>query len=228
MRTARPFVLIHSPLLGALTWQPVAEQLGAHGYTVFTPELVDGPENDQPLWWQQVESVHSPARGAVLVGHSGAGALLPSIAAKLGASAMIFVDAVLLFEPATRLDLMRAEDPPWGEEFQRHLQAGGVFPDWTDDTLREAIPDPALRQRLLADMRPRALDFFLERITPPPAWDATPCAYIQLSETYGFYAEQASARGWPVIRRRLHHFAMLTHPAAIANLLVLMSGQLIR
>lgn len=223
---ARPFVLIHSPLLGPLTWQAVAGHLRAQGHDAYTPELADHPQSERPLWEQHVDSVEIPTRGAVLVGHSGAGALLPAIGERIGAAALVFVDAVLLFEPMTRLDLMRAEDADWADEFERFLRAGGTFPNWQEDDLRALIPDTALRQALLADMRPRSLAFFTERITPPPAWDTQPCAYIQLSETYALYAQQAAARGWPVTQRDAHHFAMLTHPAEIADLLIHVSAQL--
>ncbi|NLX10116.1 MAG: alpha/beta hydrolase [Chloroflexi bacterium] len=222
----RPFILIHSPLLGPLTWQPVADSLRAQGYEALTPELIDRLDGDVPLWAQQVASVDLPDAGAILVGHSGAGALLPAIGERLDAQAYIFVDAALLFEPATRLEMMHAEDRDYGREFERFLTAGGHFPNWEDAQLRDIIPDGDLRQRLLADMRPRVLSFFTERIEVPAGWDAKPCAYIQLSDTYGFYADQAAARQWPVVRRSAHHFEMLTQPAAIADLLVQMRQRL--
>lgn len=221
-----PFVLIHSPLVGALTWQFVAEHLQALGDAVHTPELIDHPQSALPLWQQEVNSLDVPVQGAMLVGHSGAGALLPAIGEKLKPRGYIFVDAVIQFKPATRLDLLRAEDAQFAQEFEQYLESGGQFPNWQDEQLQSLIPDDDLRGKLLADLRPRGLNFFTELIDVPPDWDALPCGYIQLSETYATYAAQAASRGWDVIRRDGHHFEMLTHPDEIAQLLIEMAQRL--
>lgn len=222
--TQPAFVLIHSPLVGLLTWQAVAATLREQGYTVFTPELADNPESTLPFWQQEVASVHIPASEVILVGHSGAGALLPAIGQHVEVGGYLFVDAVLLFQPGTRLDMLRQEDAAFAAEFEQYLQGGGRFPNWQDEQLQALIADDDLRRALLADMRPRSLDFFSERIEVPADWHTRPCGYIQLSETYTPYADTAAARGWPVVRREGHHFEMLTKPDEIARLLVEMRG----
>lgn len=218
-----PFVLIHSPLVGALTWQPVADALRTQGYTVFVPELRDTPDSLLPFWRQHADSIALPIRDAILVGHSGAGALLPAISQKLNASRILFVDAVLQFEAVTRLELMASEGGDFAEQFETYLKSGGRFPNWTDQQLQSMIPDAALRSALLADIRPRGLAFFTERIDVPSGWDEIPCAYLQLSEFYSVYAAKAEAHGWPVIRHPSHHFAMVTEPEKVAALMVTLS-----
>jgi hypothetical protein len=222
----RPFVLIHSPLVGTLTWQSVAETLRAQGYDVFIPELKDEASLVLPFWQQEVDSIDLDVADATLVGHSGAGALLPAIGEKLNAYGYIFVDAVLLFEPATRLELMESEGAEFASQFEAYLKGGGRFPNWTDGQFQSIIPDTALRSALLADMRPRDYSFFTERIDVPAGWYGRPCAYIQLSAFYSVYGSQAERRGWPVLRRDTHHFAMLTQPEDIAKMLIEISQQL--
>ncbi|HYI14279.1 MAG TPA: hypothetical protein VEX37_02735, partial [Thermomicrobiales bacterium] len=79
------FVMIHSPLVGPATWEPVRVELRRRGVQAAVPALRDESESDLPYWRQQVESVVTTLRGApagqplVLVGHSGAGALLPAL-----------------------------------------------------------------------------------------------------------------------------------------------------
>ncbi|MCI0709020.1 MAG: alpha/beta hydrolase [Chloroflexi bacterium] len=220
-----PFVLIHSPLVGTFTWQLVAKHLQAEGHGVFTPELVDDPQSDIPLWQQEVNSIEFPEQEIILVGHSGAGALLPAISARFDVQGYIFVDAVLLFGAATRLEMLDAEDVAFASEFEAFLRKGGQFPNWQDEDLRLQIPDDDVRQKLMADLRPRSLSFFIEQLEASEDWDVPPCAYIQLSETYRTYADQAEARGWTVFRRDAHHFEMLTNPATIAQLLVQIKQQ---
>jgi hypothetical protein len=220
-----PFAFIHSPLVGTFTWQLAAHHLREQSHTVFTPELIDDPLHSMPLWRQEVDSVDLPVQDVLLVGHSGAGALLPLIGEKFNVVGYIFVDAVLLFDAATRLELMYSEDRKFAREFETFLRQGGQFPNWQDEHLQPMITDVEIRQKLLADMRPRALSFFTEQIETPANWDSPPCAYIQLSASYRSYAVQAEERGWLVIRRDAHHFEMLTKPGEIAQLLIQIQGQ---
>src|SRR6478672_5599041 len=98
MRPATAFGLIHSPLVGPLTWGPVAEALAARGARAVVPDL-RAPTAGPPYW-----AAHAAAAAArlaeapeplFLVGHSGAGALLPAIRQALGrpVAGYIFVDA---------------------------------------------------------------------------------------------------------------------------------------
>lgn len=215
-----PFVLVHSPLLGTFTWQLVATCLQETGNEVFTPYLADNAREELSFWRQEVNSVTLPVRDILLVGHSGAGALLPAFAERFNVQGYIFVDAVFLFSSATRLELMYREDAEFAREFEAFLQQGGLFPNWQDQHLRPHIPDAGIREKLLADMRPRSLSFFTEQIDVGSDWDEPPCAYVQLSDSYNYYAKQAKLRGWNVIRRNGHHFEMLTKPVEIAELLI--------
>src|SRR5437762_1429093 len=84
------FVLVHSPLVGPFTWALVADVLKKRGIEVAVPVL----RNDQyehrtgiPYWKQHALVVKNALasypldRSLILVGHSGAGPLLPVFAA---------------------------------------------------------------------------------------------------------------------------------------------------
>jgi hypothetical protein len=78
-------VLIHSPIVGPSTWEPVAKHLRIQGYHVLVPNLLQG-EKAHILYWEQhaqaVQQALKPipeAQPLVLIGHSGAGPLLPAI-----------------------------------------------------------------------------------------------------------------------------------------------------
>ena len=51
------YVLIHSPLVGGLTWTLVADQMRHRGLNVVIPLLVDLPDSAEPFWKQHAESV---------------------------------------------------------------------------------------------------------------------------------------------------------------------------
>src|SRR5262249_18981528 len=151
-------VLIHSPLVGPSTWRPVAEQLNRQGIPAVVPVLTDSEYSGKPYWQQYAESVASGVRDVsedeplILVGHSGAGPLLAAIhkeCSRYAVAGYIFADAGIPKDNASHLDLIRAEGGEWAEDFERMLRNGGRFPDWTDDDLRDIVPDTQARKQLL-------------------------------------------------------------------------------
>jgi hypothetical protein len=230
------FALIHSPLVGPSTWQPVAAQLRQQGYQVVVSDLHDVETGDRPFWEQEAESAAESidaiksSEAIFLVGHSGAGPILPAIGARLerAPAGYIFVDAGLPQDQATRLELMRAESPQWAQDFEKYLQDGGRFPAWTDADLQYLVPDGQLRQQLLAELRPKGLSFFTEPISIPQGWEKTQCGYILFSEIYTFHARQAEQAGWPLFRFNVGHFHMLVDPGEVAGALVRLAERLIR
>ena len=222
------YVLIHSPLVGPLTWSLVADQLRQRGLDVIVPALRDSPNSNEPFWKQHAESVSralSPIpeeTRVTLVAHSGAGPLLPAIRESLvhPVNAYVFVDAGIPQNGATRLDLMKSEDPEWAAQFQEHLQGGGHFPDWSFDDLQEVIPDEVLRRQMIAELRPRGLDFFTEPIPVFDGWPDAACIYIQFSPPYEYPATQAHAAGWQTYKVEAGHFHILVNAASITDLLI--------
>ena len=217
------YVLIHSPLVGPLTWARVAEELERRGVGVVTPTLTTDPAGEPPYWRQHVAQVVRAVEGVgdqplVLVGHSGAGPLLPAVAAELdqAISTYLFVDCDLPQDGASRLDLFAS--PKEAEEF-RAAAVDGLLPTWRDEDLREVILDPALRREFVAELRPLPLAVYEEPLPVPEVWPDAPCGYVQLSAAYLASGRQARQAGWGYYRLMGGHFHMLVDPAAVADAL---------
>jgi hypothetical protein len=222
------YILIHSPLVGPLTWSQVAQEMHARRLEVLLPTLEDSPASQDPFWKQHANSVArsiSPASRdtpVILVAHSGAGPLLPAIRKSIPnpICAYVFVDAGIPRADATRLDLMRSEDPEWASEFASDLERGGKFPNWSFDDLQEVIPDDSLRRQMVSEIRPRGVSFFTEPTPVFAGWPDAPCVYIRFSSPYDRAALQARAAGWPVYDLDAGHFHMLVSPVAVADMII--------
>ena len=228
MKGRHIYVLIHSPLVGGLTWTLVSDQMQQRGLEVRVPTLNDSSDSTKPFWEQHAESVSTafidiPQDIPVIwIAHSGAGPLLPAIRQSIPnpVHVYVFVDAGIPVNGATRLDLMSLEDPDWATEFQKELERGGRFPAWSFDDLAQIIPDESLRRQTVAELQPRGLDFFSEPIPVFDGWPDAPCTYIQFSDAYDWDAAQARLAGWPTYKIQAGHFHMLVEPQGVSNLIV--------
>lgn len=215
--------LLHSPLVGPTTWSSVASQLRHGGDQVVVPDLraaVTGHPPYQPAVYREVASALHHVGGAgplVLVGHSGAGRLLPGVADAVDGSvqALVYVDAGLP-RPGTSW----AEQAP--DELVDHvrtLAASELLPPWDEwfelGAVEELLPSVAVRTRFRREL-PQLPLTFLDEPTPPTTWTG-PSGYLLLSESYRRDAEEARAVGWPVLEHLSHHLAMLTEPAPVAD-----------
>jgi len=221
------FVLVHSPLVGPFTWGLVADELRRRGHRVLVPELANPTE--APFWPRHVDSVARSladlpaAVPVVLVGHSGAGPLLPGIARAMGqpVAAYVFADAGL---------------PAGGESrmgtggFANYLldlyARGEQFPNWVDEDLCDIVPDLALRARLVTELRPQPLAFWEERLPVIDDWPDAPVAYLQFTPTYDADAVRACHLGWPYHRLQGGHFHMLVDPTGVTDTLLNLSHRI--
>ena len=198
------------------------------GLDVLVPTLHDAPDSTEPFWKQHADSVSQALKKIpkdtfiTLVAHSGAGPLLPAIRASLAnpVNAYVFVDAGIPRDGATRLDMMKSEDPEWAAQFQKELEQGDRFPTWGFNDLQEVLPDASLRRQMVAELRPRGLNFFTEPIPVFHGWPEAPCVYIQFSAPYERPAAHAERAGWLTYRLEAGHFHMLVNPAVVTNLMI--------
>lgn len=231
-------VLIHSPLVGPGTWQRVAEELRGCGMEVFAPSLAGVFDGDGPYYRAIGDAIARQVLPSgptvVLVGHSGAGGVLPAAAGALvhrgtAVRGAIFVDAILphpgqaWFETTTRerADQLRA------------LAVDGQLPPWHEwfppSALESLIPDRAERQAFTASV-PRLPLAYLEEPAPPVKfWPVARTTYIRLSDAYHEEAQRAADLGWPVVEAGMDHLAPVTRPAEVADLIeqafaVMMTG----
>ena len=210
------FVLLASPLLSPASWGSTPFELGLLGHSAEAPA------------WPRLSSIRDGyyeglAQGLVgeigageapiLVAHSGAGALVPAVAARIPLAGAVFVDALLPHPGRSWFD----NAPP---DFAAQLREGateGKLPPWTEwwppGALERLIPEAAQREALTAGLEPIPAAYFEE---PAPRSEFSgPAAYIRLSGSYEEDASEAERRGWPVMRLPLHHLAILTHGSTV-------------
>jgi pimeloyl-ACP methyl ester carboxylesterase len=220
------FVLVHSPLLGPTSWSPVASELEGGGREALIPSLSGVADAPAPRWRHSVKAVRGAlariARPVVLVAHSGAGPLLPSIAnaASAEVAALLFVDASV--PPAS------GEAPLAPPEFLDQLRAlstEGMLPPWSswfgEEAMRKLVPDRAVREALEQEMPRLPLAYFEDVVPAPERWSERPCAFLLLTEAYRESADDARSRGWPVAEiGGSQHLAPVTDPIAVTKMLL--------
>lgn len=209
------FVLLHSPLTTAAAWGAVPDRLAERGFAVVVPEVAD---DDRPPYAGRYVAraaleinAARPDPPLVLVGHGGAGPLVPAVggaqrAAHRLVGGYVFLDALLpRAGTATRLDLLRAEDPDAAGGIAALLEGGGRYPD---RAVADAPPGA---------IRPRGRDFFTEPLPMAQDWPNAPCGYLRTSALYAGAARQARLRGWPVRELEAGHFAAYHDPSGVAQ-----------
>lgn len=223
-------VLVHSPIVGPGTWEPVARELRAGDVPVVVPTLAD--DGTQPFWRQHVasaaddiESQMPTGTAPIVVVHSGAGQLTALLGYELlqrgrRPAGYLFVDAGLPPDDRSRLDQLRDEAPQFAEQLEGILAAGRPFPDWDDQQLRPLVPDRERRRSLIAGLRRLPPGYWTEPIPGVPGWDRVPIGVVLFSSGYEATATAAEERGWPIRNLDVdNHFHMLDQPSCVAALL---------
>lgn len=220
------FVLVHSPATGPSTWRWVADELLARGHRVTVPAV---PPAATSLGWAGFVGAVAALAGRldrpVLVGHSGAGPVLPRIGMRIRAAALVFVDADVPPESGETTVV-----PSEFLEFLRGLADGGTLPPWSEwfgpQSMRELIPDAGPREIVCAELPALPLSYYEARVPVPAGWTSARCGYVLLSEAYAEQASKAAASGWPVARLLPGaHLDIVTRPAAIADAILSVAGE---
>lgn len=204
------FTLVHSPLVGPLTWGPVADRLGAA-----VPSVVD---LTPPFWRSIAEKVAAAiAEPTILVAHSNAGLFVPVIAQVAPVVGCLIVDGRLPGHARRLPDFLRPM-----------VRGDGLVPPWTEwwgdaTDMAPLFPDERTRVAVSAEMPRLPVGYFEEQIPVPPGWDAKPCGYLQFSDAYAAEAEEATRRGWTVEHLAGQHLHQLVDPDATAERIVAMT-----
>ena len=146
--------MIHSPLVGPMTLEPLGARLHELGFQVAVPDLREALTGPRPHWRGILALACSAASSVdVIVAHSGPGVLMPLLAEQLSPKLVAFVDAVVpgdgltyqasgpFIEFIDSLSHGRPLLPPWHEW-------------WGDDVTARLIPDADLRRQIAAAQNP--------------------------------------------------------------------------
>jgi pimeloyl-ACP methyl ester carboxylesterase len=233
-RIDNTIVLIHSPLVGPTSWKPVSRELERGDRRVLVPSLLDVTDATPPQWVYCVDAVSAATQELtdplLIVGHSGAGPLLPAIADAVRGevAGLIFVDAATP-PPSGGAALA----PPEFMEQLRRLAVDRVLPPWSawfgEGAILGLVPDEGMRAALEKEMPRLPVSFFEASVPTPDAWDERPCAYLLLSgDQYGGSAADARGRGWPVAEiRDAHHLSLVADPAEVASAILRLERELL-
>lgn len=215
------FALLHSPLLGAGSWRATAAALRDRGHEASAPpaprlsDLHGGFYVGLAQGWAELIETEGGAP-PILVAHSGAGAIVPELAARLNPSpaGAIFADAILPHPGRSWFDTA----PPDLRDQLRAAGQAGWLPAWNEwwppGALERLVPDPALLADLVSELEPPPIGYF-EEPAPDRGVDIS-AAYLKLSGAYEDEAEAAARLGWPVVRLPFDHLAPVTRPEATA------------
>jgi hypothetical protein len=232
--SGRRFVLLHSPLLGPFSLSAAGRELSALGAQAEVPAWPKLSEISGGYYAGLAREMASKIDLAgrdpvVLVAHSGAGALVPALAAELMAplAGVVFLDAVLPHPGRSWLD---AAPPGTRERLRAGAQMGQLPPWdgwWPPGALEKLLPEPAVREGLVAELEPLPLAYF-EEAAPPGEVTAlgAPGAYLQLSDSYADEARAAGRLGWPTVSLPLNHLGPLSHPKPVASVLLSLGARL--
>lgn len=226
MLVERIFVLAHAPLVGPSTWRWIASALPGE---VRVPDL--HPGGDAITFDSCIGRIADqiPAGSdVVLVGHSGAGILLPCAAARAAPARVtfVFVDAGLPPMSGSTLDehpVMKDAGIEWSgrPSFADRIESDGHLPPWHtwwgDAGMEWLVPDRDRRSTVSADIPRLPLSFYDDGCDVPPGWSDEPAGYVLLSDTYRIWAEAARSYGWPVVEVPGTHLEIVNRPDDVAS-----------
>lgn len=211
------FLILPSPALPASAYEGLAAALRRHHVeaTVGRADLAaQHTAGDLIQRW-----AHQVTPNTVLVPHSNAGYLAPSVRKGRASTAILFMDAAL--PPAESSTTLA---PPGFRKFLAGLAgATGLLPPWTQwwsgEDVATVIPEadfPELDRRC-----PRLpLSYFDYSVAPPVGWTSARNAYLAFGDTYDEEWHRAAASGWPRSRLEGGHLHFLHDPDAVAAPLI--------
>lgn len=240
-------VLLPSPLLGPVAWEPVREVLQATGRHVVVADVPGRPRGAEDVLAGFGPAI-PPTGDVVLVPHSNAGLYAPALAGQVRAGqvrpgrahtrqghgpgaravATVYVDAALPsstpstpLAPAGLLDHLAdlADDDGW-------------LPPWTawwdEADVDRLFPSTVWRRRVEAAQPRLPLAYFGSRVAVPADWATRPSAYLSFGDTYQAELTEARRLGWPVEVLDGGHLHMLHDPEAVTGAVLGLLAQLAR
>ena len=223
-------ILIHSPLVGTESLVPLRDALNETSVRACVVALNNEARGaDEPYIRFHVECVHRSIRDNrssapfVVVGHSGAGSILPVLRSSLPPETkMVFVDASIPIDGNSRFDALPNEA---AAQFNASARDGLLGPLWTDDDLMNEIPDPMKRERIVQQLSPMPVGVYEEPIPVPEGSLDGNHLFVLLTEHYRQSFIRAQRLGWTVVERLGRHFDVVNDPHEVARIILWFLGQ---
>ena len=215
--------MIHSPLVGPLTLTPLAGELRDQGFDVSVPDLRAALAAPRPQWRAILDSAIAAAGDVptdIVIGHSGAGVLLPLLAEQLNPEVVAYVDAVV---PGNTASYEASRE--FIEFIDSLPRTGQLLPPWHtwwgDAVMVRLLPDEELRGRTVADTPSVPRSFYDDPVPLPSGWSTRRgCCFLQLSPAYDDDRARAESYGWPAAATNGQHLDVAAKPAAVAHILI--------
>jgi hypothetical protein len=217
------FALFHSPLVGPTTWRWVAGSLVAAGHDVAVPDLRDAAVSGDRGVMIAAAATAIP-RGwstLVLVGHSGFGSILPSVAERLAGHSLriVFVDAGLPPCEGSCYSQRRLPRPPSNARCRgcptQSGQRGGARASWRCSCPPSTAESSSKLRCPRSHSRSSSHPFDVHE-----GWCQTRGSFLLLSEPYRDDAKRARLLGWPTVDRLGGHVDIANDPDRIAGMIV--------
>lgn len=227
------YVLLHGAWHGGWVWQRVAPLLRAGGHAVLTPTLTGVSDRAHLLHRDVGLDTHTSdvvalieaedLHDVVLVGHSYAGQVVTAVADRIPERLRlrVYLDAFVGGDGEAAIDLLL---PTIAGHYRESVATAGE--DWL-------IPVRSLQVLGVTD--DADLAWLAPRLTPHPwrtytqplaltgAHEGVPATFIECTDwmrAFRHHAERAVDAGWPVLEIPTGHEAMVTAPAALAQMLM--------
>lgn len=216
-------LFLPSPLLGGLSFEPLAESLSGLGWDTRVAVLPAPPLQALRVA-EQFRITALEFRPDVLVAHSNAGLFAPGVREGEDTS-IVFMDAALPPESGSYVLA-----PPRFAEFIAKLPlADGLLPPWTDwwdrDVIEGLFPNSYWYQRVRNDQPRLAPDYFADQLTVSDGWVERGNAYLAFGDTYADEVVRAERYGWPTQRLVGGHMHHLHDPMGVASAIEVLASR---
>lgn len=227
--TRRTYVLVHGSWGGGWIWSRLTPLLEAAGHEVHAPTLPGlGERADDPRGAGIGLSAHlddlldhlrrEDLERVTLVGHSYGGMVITGVAGRAPerVAGLVYLDAFAPEPGQSCFDLM-----PWLAEVFTELAGGGDLARPLDPA-GLGVDDPGDAAWLRARSTPMPLRTHQEPLPGPARPEGMPAMFVRCLrfEAFAETAGRFRALGLPVAELDSHHFAQLSSPAELADLLL--------
>lgn len=209
---------MHPPLLGPAVLGPLADALHARGHDVDAVPDLRGALHTAAGWYDRFTALAAAAGPAeVVLGFSGAGVVLPAVAAAAGARRVVWLDAVVPARSGATTTSPERRARLAGLVRDGRLAAWPAW--WPPEVLAAELPDEGLRTAVAAEALELPGDFHDVPVPVPEHWPDGDVGYVQLSPADAADAAEARARGWRVTGDGTgRHLDVVTRPREVLEL----------